>query len=288
MFKRAILVGRYICRHYSTENQAKIITALTSDTVGPKLDSKQLTTVFEARPDLGNYSSENWQELYKTLVHDQGFPNDSFIQILCGQPKLLNTPSSTVVNNIEAWRNCQFGERRLQGLLTKHPELILFGNIKHLRNRVAFIEQFVTTPKNAWRLFMSSPEICFQPLPDIKAKFDYLLDKMRVPVPEVVDSDVFIHSLEHIKTRHIFMDRLGLYKLRSKKADEDEVNQNPRLNKIMDSSDKTFARKLCHVTLEEYEVFQELIKREWDREDVNEEDEHYDDILSHEEADNRY
>lgn len=285
MLKRAFTVGRHVIRRYSTENSVKIVSALTTEK--KSIDSTELQSLLDQQPALTKYPHTLWQQLQKVLVHDQGFPPNSFVQLVSQQPKLLTLSPSALHKNIEAWRSCQFGERRTQDLLIKYSELILYGDPGHLRHRIAFLQSYVTTSKNVWRLLMSSPDVAFAPELQIKAKFDYLLNVMKVPVPQIIDSDVFVHSLEHLKMRHIFMDRLGLYKKKSKKADEDEKDTNTRLSRIMDSSDKRFATKVCHVTLQEYEVFQELIKREWAREEVTEDDEDYDDIRFHDEADER-
>lgn len=126
---------------------------------------------------------------------------------------------------------------------------------------------------------MSSPEVTIQSEQILEKKFKYLIEKMRIEIPEIVDSNVFSYDLEFIKIRHVFMERLGLYKVKSLKKDaKNDKNTNPRLSKIVDSPNKRFATKLCYVTLEEYEVFQELLKREWERKDVNDEDDNFDEM----------
>lgn len=80
-------------------------------------------------------------------------------------------------------------------------------------------------------------------------------------------SKVFSHSLDVIKCRHVFLSRLGLFKPRSPKADPLEPSKNPKMTNIYDTSDREFAVKTCGVTLEEFETFQELYKREKHREE---------------------
>uniref|UniRef100_A0A1B0DC24 Palmitoyltransferase n=1 Tax=Phlebotomus papatasi TaxID=29031 RepID=A0A1B0DC24_PHLPP len=58
----------------------------------------------------------------------------------------------------------------------------------------------------------------------------------------------------------------------SYKEDPGEVNNNPKLHQIVDTSDKTFATKIAFATLEEYEVFEELYSRELNEQDDEESD----------------
>jgi mTERF domain-containing protein len=56
------------------------------------------------------------------------------------------------------------------------------------------------------------------------------------------------------------------------------VNKNEKLYKIMDTSDKKFASKVCHVTLEEYETFEDLYRKELsenDEVDSDQDDSHH-------------
>lgn len=99
---------------------------------------------------------------------------------------------------------------------------------------------------------------------------------MKVPPLEVYKSAAFSLDLLTLKTRHIFMKRLGIFIVKKK---PDEVSKNPQLYQITDTSDKRFAAKVCFVTLEEFETFQELYKRELEAEEEEmSDDENYDDI----------
>lgn len=109
---------------------------------------------------------------------------------------------------------------------------------------------------------MNSPSLIKENDSAIEARYLYLTKVMRLEVPEIVKSEVFSKSIEELKTRHMFLDRLGLFKPRSIRADPDEPTKNHRLYQIVDSSDKSFATKIARVTLFEWEVFQDLYSKE--------------------------
>lgn len=199
--------------------------------------------------------------------------------IVAGCPRLFAHATNQLAERLEAWRVCQFGEPRIQKLLIKHPQLILHGETRALRERMNLLQSYVTTPKNVWKLFMSNPNLVFEETHKIEQKLKYLIETLRIEVPEIAKTEALSHDIQHIRMRFIFMQRLGIFKVRTQKAEENnEVNKNPKLHQITDTSDKRFALKVCYVTLEEYEVFQELLRREWEREEVNDEDENFDEL----------
>uniref|UniRef100_A0A336LZM4 CSON008622 protein n=1 Tax=Culicoides sonorensis TaxID=179676 RepID=A0A336LZM4_CULSO len=278
MIRTFTALTRQIRRSYCvTAKRASIIHTLKEQS--PKINEADVTSLLDHAPELSHYNPELWRKSYDFLISQQNFSLDSYLKIIALYPKILTTSHEIIFKQLEAWRACQFGERRFQDLITKHPALIQHGNEKKLTRRMGFLQSFVTTPKNVWRIMMSSPEVAIEPEPIIEAKFKYLMEEMLLEVPEIVDSDVFSHTLEHIKMRHIFLDRLGMYKYRNPKKDiRHEKRTNPKLSQIVDTSDKRFACKICYVTLEEYEIFKVLIKREWQRKEIHDEDENFDDL----------
>lgn len=96
---------------------------------------------------------------------------------------------------------------------------------------------------------------------------------MKVDETEVSKSKVFSYSLDAIKCRHVFLDRLGLFKPKNPKVDRLQPSKNPKMNEIFDTSDREFAVKTCGVTLEEFETFRELYKREKNRDEDDLDDE---------------
>lgn len=120
----------------------------------------------------------------------------------------------------------------------------------------------MTSIKNVWKLLMNSPNLINDTDEIIEEKFNYLINVMRCDIPEICKSEVFSKSLDEIKCRHIFLERLGLFKPKSLKSESKDLTNNPKLYRIIDTSDRNFSTKLCKVTLDEYEAFKELFKRE--------------------------
>lgn len=116
--------------------------------------------------------------------------------------------------------------------------------------------------KYIWRLLMASPNVLTDNMKVLEAKNEYLRKVMQVDVTDIVKSGVFSHSLLKIKTRHMMLVRLGIYKERTKHYNELDPDKNPRVAKIVDTSNEDFANKVCGISLIEYEAFEGLYKRE--------------------------
>lgn len=196
------------------------------------------------------------------IFMEQGFDTTGALKIIKDNPLVLRYRPESVYKRIEIWRGCQFGGRLAHELIKQCPELLDFDDEEYVRGRVADLTVYAATKKNVWRLLMASPNLLIDNLPIFTAKCNYLDGIMKVDVTDAVKSGVFAYSLRRIRTRHMFMVRLGIYKERTKHYNEMDTDKNPRMRRIMDSSDEKFAKKVCGVSLLEYETFVELYRRE--------------------------
>lgn len=136
---------------------------------------------------------------------------------------------------------------------------------------MAYIKNYAKSEKNTFRLFLSSPNIITDEQAVTDKKILYLQNVMKVDETQAAKSKVFAHSLDVIKCRHVFLTRLGKFKPKNPKVDRLEPSKNPKMHEIYDTSDTDFAVKTCGVSLEEFETFQELFKREKDSSEKSEE-----------------
>ena len=220
---------------------------------------------------------ELWQQTHDFL-HKEGFQSRKFAFMISQNPKLLTTPHEKLLTSINDWRSFHFGEKNTIVLLERYPELLLLQNSSDLIMKIATIKDFVGGGSCVYKVLLNSPAAVTQSLPSLNEKIDYLHTIMKVEPADVYNSEALAAEILTIKTRHNFLKRLGLYVVKKKK-DPNEISKNPKLHHITDTSDKRFATKICHVTLDEYETFQELYKKELEDEDENEassDDENYD------------
>lgn len=256
------LFQRIAVRSYCTTPASHLADALASSIDG--LEKDTLNKLFQNAPQLTKYVPELWQRTHN-LMALEGIDTANFLSIVSGHPEVLTRHPDRLVSSMNCWRSCQFGDRQMQVLLAAHPQLLDFSDHNQLAQRVAFLHSYFETRKNVWRLFLNCPNLVLDKERDIRPKIDYVLQTMRIEVLEVVKSCAFATDLELIRCRHVFLDRLGLFKPRSLKAEPGDPSSNPKLHQITDTTDKRFAVKVAFVTLEEYEAFVELYRKERER-----------------------
>ncbi|XP_055836428.1 transcription termination factor 4, mitochondrial [Episyrphus balteatus] len=230
------------------------------------LEQVHIDEAVKLAPILQAASFDLWKQSHEIFIN-HGLKTTNFLRIVTGNPSILSRQPKKVIDSLENWRSCQFGETLSYLLLTKYPELLDITDGRKLVKHVTYLKGYLGTNKNVWKLLMNSPDLIKQSEGNIKKKIDYINQTMRIEIPEIVKSEALSRSLFDIQCRHVFLDRLGLFKPRNPKADPDEPTKNPRLYKITDTSDKTFATKIAHVTLAEFEAFEDLYKRELRRKD---------------------
>ncbi|XP_030380576.1 uncharacterized protein LOC115628554 [Scaptodrosophila lebanonensis] len=225
------------------------------------LTQSHIVEATKLAPALSIYTQDTWYRAHH-VFQNHGLQTLNFLRIVTGNPSVLRRSPEDIIGSLEIWRACQFGERLLHLLLTKYPELLDYRNARDLLPQTAYLRSLVGTNKNVWKILMNSPDLLAQSEHKIEQKFIYLTDTMRIEVPEIVKSAAFSMLFEELCCRHAFLVRLGLFKPRAPKDNPDEPTTNNRLYQITDTSEKSFATKICHVTLTEYETFKELFARE--------------------------
>lgn len=104
---------------------------------------------------------------------------------------------------------------------------------------------------------------------------------------EILKAKIFKHSYEHIRLRHLLLERLGLYQVPDKHG-KTKI-RNPSLCRIIDSTDKRFASSCANISVEQLKTFAEMLKEEKLEEDdenfTDDEDGNLDSDDFHEEKD---
>lgn len=215
----------------------------------------------DENPAIAEYGEAFVARTFEVLLN-AGFGIDECVYMVNEYPALLHIQRADLESRLEMWKVCQMTKTQYFNLFTEQPALLECDNEAYLANRWAKLQQIAWTTKNVWRLLIQSPNVLFDDMHSIKAKADYILDTMKADVTDLVKSGSLSLPLEKIIARHVLLHRLGIYKKPNPKASEMDPNKNPRLARIMDSSDDEFASKVCGITIGELEVFYELHERE--------------------------
>ncbi|XP_070133770.1 uncharacterized protein [Drosophila bipectinata] len=172
-----------------------------------QLEQIHINEAIKLEPTLSIYSPEIWRRAHETF-QNHGLETVNFLRIVTGNPAVLKRTPDKIINSLEIWRACQFGEHLLHLLLTKYPELLDITESHQLLEHIAFLKSRVSTSKNVWKLLMNSPDLIAQPEESLEEKLNYIIDVMRIEVPEIVKSAALTLPFEEIRCRHQFLVRL--------------------------------------------------------------------------------
>lgn len=94
---------------------------------------------------------------------------------------------------------------------------------------------------------------------------------MGIKQAEIVKSGIFRVSMEELRQRHIFLERLGRYQTPDKKGQTQIINPKPKT--IFTTTEDYFLAKVAMSSWEEFDTFKKLLRREeMEKELENEED----------------
>ena len=77
---------------------------------------------------------------------------------------------------------------------------------------------------------------------------------------EMTQAKIYKYSLDHIRCRHLALERLGLYAAPDNRGRFS--TKNPKLTRMVDSSDSRFAEKVAQISVEELHAFARTLLEE--------------------------
>lgn len=226
-----------------------------------QLNDNILDEEFSSNQALARYGKESVYRTYNSFMMNGFTPTNAF-DVIKKHPPIVRYPPNKLTETLEIWRGCQFSQTQFFQLVVQCPEILEFTDEKYVVSRITAIKGYAEKTKNVWRLLMASPNVITDKMTTFNAKAKYLQSVMDVDVTDATKSGVFAYPLLKIKCRHMLLVRLGLYRPRPKNANPLDPNKNPRVTKIVDTPDAEFARKVCKISLAEFEAFNALYERE--------------------------
>jgi mTERF domain-containing protein, mitochondrial len=250
------------------------VESLRASPIADKLVNLEKT--IESTPELNGFPVDRWISRF-AFFEKEGFNMLKFTSIIQQNPTLMRKDEKEIYDRLEQWRSFHFGDMKLTFLLSEQPELFDIPHNKSLLYKISVIKSLIgNNISSLYKLLVSSPMVFTRTPNELNAMADYIKQFLRInDMSEVYKSSVMAQELDFLKTRYTFMKRLGMYVIK-RKMKEGEISKNPKLTLLVDTDDKKFATKVCGVTLDEYEVFKELFKKEL--EDLEDEKEDEDDL----------
>lgn len=169
-----------------------------------------------------------------------------------------NLTKENIENAWNIFRECALNSQIFCTLLSNNPKIIEIDR-KYLNQRLNEFKIFFTR-KHLEMLLVRSPDLLTTNIDLFTYKFDYLFALMGIDQKEMSSSSVFSYPMEHIRQRHLFLERSGFYEKPNKKIQ----HKNPKLSFIMDLNLKQYL-KICSqdiFTVDDYDAFCDYLSQE--------------------------
>ncbi|XP_008279428.1 transcription termination factor 4, mitochondrial [Stegastes partitus] len=181
-------------------------------------------------------------------------------------PELLTVGETQLQQRISNLRKHGLGEGSLQRMVAYYPK-ILTVPVKTVKYVVAFLkERCLFTTQQVTDILRSSPAVVLEDLDQLEYKFQYAYFRMGIKQAEMVKFRLFRFTLDEVRCRHCFLERRGLYQTPDKKGQT--IIKNPKMDSILNVDLDAFLTHVAQATAEEYGVFQKLLSREWQEEEL--------------------
>ncbi|XP_019955135.2 transcription termination factor 4, mitochondrial [Paralichthys olivaceus] len=194
-----------------------------------------------------------------------GLNPSSVLKLLQKCPEVCTTMESQLQQRIGNLRKLGLVEGSLQRVVAHYPQ-ILTVPVKTVKYVVGFLrEKCLFTGQQVTDILRDSPSIVLEDPGQVEYMFQYAYFRMGVKQADIIKSRLFRYSLDEVRCRHCFLERRGLYQTPDKKGQTIIIN--PKLDSILNVDLNTFLTAVAKASVEEYEVFQRLVAREWQEEE---------------------
>ncbi|KAM6326210.1 transcription termination factor 4, mitochondrial [Podargus strigoides] len=198
-----------------------------------------------------------------------GLSAEAALGLLERSPALLLMPTERLQERAGELRRLGLGGGQLQRAVSRCPELFtvprrrMAAAVRLLRERCLF------TAEQLREVLGTCPAVLLEEPRRLHHHFQYVYFRMGVRQREMVKARLFRMPFAELRSRHIFLERRGLYETPHK--NQTQVS-NPKLKDILQLPEKDFVASLACSTPEEYEVFKKLLAREEEEEEEEDED----------------
>ena len=235
---------------FNEDKAVSLVEFLLKCRVPPRLIVDGLTS----NPELITYSVDAWDKAINTLLN-YGFKNTQLVQIITAHNQLLHGSNQQFFSIGETLRHIGFHDGALQKLICRDPSLLTVTSESIVNKFNQLCQTFQR--KEIIKLATENPNVLYEDFAVIERKMMYVHEEMGIDFKDMTRCDILTHDYLHIKTRHQFVARAGIFQKQDIK-DKKKVTTNHSLTQIVSYDNKRFAKKVANMSLEEVETFQKM------------------------------
>ncbi|XP_068548794.1 transcription termination factor 4, mitochondrial [Anas acuta] len=199
-----------------------------------------------------------------------GLGAEAALGLLERSPELLRAAEGRLKERAEYLRRLGLGGGHLQRAAGRCPQVFTLPRRRMEAAVRVLREKCLFTAEQLTEVLQSCPGVLLEEPGSLQYHFQYAYFRMGVRQKEMVKARLFRTPFAELRTRHIFLERRGLYHTPVKGQTQ---SNNPKLKEVLHLPEKDFVVNLARATLEEYEVFKKLLAREEEEEMKEEEEE---------------
>ena len=213
-------------------------------------------------PRLMSQSRSTWERTIHDLA-EYGFSKEHMLPVVLGYPPVLKGNMDGLSTVLETLYSLYVPSDKANELVALCPD-ILQQKPKAIVSRFGLLMD-VFRKADIVNLLLTNPTLLVDDWSDIMERFHYVYFRLGFEQQVMRNCQVLSRPLDHIKQRHLFLRRAGLYE----KPDKHGVTtvNNPKLRQIVDTTDHEFAVNVAGMTLGEFRAFGKILQLEAEQEE---------------------
>ncbi|XP_064650795.1 uncharacterized protein LOC135502133 isoform X2 [Lineus longissimus] len=167
----------------------------------------------------------------------------------------------TIIGVLELLRGYRMVDKDVIKVASTAPQIMNIKNRKILTNQIDRLGEMFNH-EDLVSMIVKWPESLLADPEEMRLKYEYIVDTMNVKYTQLVRSNALSQPFQHIKARHLFLLRVGLFEQPDKNQQTKRL-KNPSLLAMMDATDEKFMAKLgAGMTVSDYQTFCEVLTLE--------------------------
>ncbi|KAM4771153.1 transcription termination factor 4, mitochondrial [Rhinophrynus dorsalis] len=272
------LLHRYLSQPILCVRHLSIITGASKELLDLGFSEEQACKILSLKTRSGD--PQHRLSCIKELLFI-GLDTQTTLKILENNPELCKATAKELRDRTETLRSLGLGEGILQRSVSRCPSLLslprsqVLAAVQCLRQRCRF------SAKQLSDILRSTPEALTQDPSSLEEAFQYVYFRMGGKQKDIITSGLFRTSLNEVRVRHQFLERLGRYQPPSKKVVS--PLSNPKLKEVIMLPEEDFLSRIARASPEELHTFRKILAREeiedeGDKTSTDSEDEEHSDI----------
>lgn len=209
----------------------------------------------------GDESTSNTIAVVKVMHSNLGLDLNGMMNLLRRCPDIYSMDCKTVESRIEFLRKMKVQGTWLQKTISRTPQILLMTESEIDITTKFLINNLDFTVAELPELFFNSPNVLVDPPNVTEEKYQYMFFTMGEKSQQgYAKYGVLQFSLNHIRARHIFLDRRGQFQLATKTGST--TIENPKIQRIVCNSDAYFCKEVALCALGEFQLFKRVLAHE--------------------------